>query len=228
MSITSTTGIAVNLQQLKDQISGFEGTLVAVSKTHAAEKIEEAYEAGQRHFGENKVQEMVDKAQALPKDIQWHFIGHLQRNKVKYIVDFVHLIHSVDSDRLWKEVEKQAAKKETTVDVLLQMHISQDEAKFGFSQEELNAVLEEGQWKERTHVRVRGLMGMATFTEDEAQIHKEFSGLRDYFHQLKEGPFAGDEHFTELSMGMSGDYPLAIEEGSTMIRVGSKIFGARN
>lgn len=199
-----------------------------MSKTHPAEKIQEAYEAGQRHFGENKVQEMVDKAGALPQDIHWHLIGHLQRNKVKYIVDFVHLIHSVDSDRLWKEIEKQAAKKDTTVDVLLQMHISQDENKFGFSEDELNAVLEEGQWKERTHVRVRGLMGMATFTEDESQIRKEFSGLRNYFHQLKEGAFSGSDHFNELSMGMSGDYQLAIEEGSTMIRVGSKIFGARN
>lgn len=197
-------------------------TLVAVSKTQPISAIQTLYDAGQRIFGENKVQEMVEKYEHLPKDIQWHMIGHLQKNKVKYMASFVHLIHSVDSFDLLKEINKQAAKNDRVIDCLLQIHIAQEETKFGMNEQEAESLLEVYQ-TEFPHVRVVGLMGMATFTEDESQVRKEFNFLKSIFDKLK-------STYTDLevlSMGMSGDFQMAIEEGSTMVRVGSSIFGER-
>ncbi|MGC6421742.1 MAG: YggS family pyridoxal phosphate-dependent enzyme [Flavobacteriaceae bacterium] len=196
-------------------------TLVAVSKTKPLAAINEAYESGQRDFGENKIQEMVQKWEALPEDIRWHMIGHVQRNKVKYMAPFVHLIHGVDSEKLLLEIEKQAAKNNRTINCLLQVHIAEESTKFGFSPEEVKQVLEKH--KTLPHVAIRGLMGMATFTENKDQITREFSQLKELFDEL----FANHKNAI-LSMGMSGDYPLALNQGSTLIRVGSKIFGTRN
>ena len=196
--------------------------LVAVSKTKSNEEIMEAYQAGQRVFGENKIQDMVAKQEALPKDIQWHMIGHVQTNKVKHMAPFVDLIHGIDSLKLLKEVNKQALKNERRIDSLLQLHIAEEESKFGLSKSEAEEALAlAAEWE---HVKVIGLMGMATFTEDKAQISAEFRGLKNFFdHQQAQYP-----DLKILSMGMSGDYLLAIAEGSNMIRVGSKIFGPRN
>ena len=205
-----------------------EATLIAVSKYHPAEAIIEAYTAGQRHFGESKAQDLVKKHDALPKDICWHFIGHLQSNKIKYIAPFIHLIHSIDSLRLLQEVDKQGAKHNRKIPCLLQIHIAQEETKFGFSFEECRAMLEEGQWKKLTHISIAGVMGMATNTDDENCIVKEFQSLVNFFHELKQTHFAHHSSFKEISMGMSDDYPLAIAEGSTLVRIGSKIFGNRN
>ena len=216
--------IASNIHQLKSEIPGHV-TLVAVSKTKPVEAIMETYAAGQRVFGENKVQEMADKYEQLPKDIQWHLIGHLQTNKVKYIAPFVHLIHSVDSVKLLQEINKQAKKNERVIDCLLQVHIAKEETKFGMDFEEVNAVLGSEELRSFENVRIRGLMGMATFTEDESIIHDEFRSLSQFFRQKISGIQA--PQFDILSMGMSGDYRIAIEEGSTMIRVGSSIFGTR-
>jgi pyridoxal phosphate enzyme (YggS family) len=201
--------------------------LVAVSKTKSAALIQEAYDAGQRHFGENKVQELVPKFEALPKDIQWHMIGHLQSNKVKYIVPFVHLIHSIDSDRLLVEVNKQASKYNRIVSCLLQVHIAREETKFGFSVDELKSFLRQGQIESLKFVRVAGLMGMATLTDNEAQVTDEFKSLRQAFDELRRDTLPPNISMEILSMGMSGDYSLAVAEGSTMIRVGSAIFGDR-
>lgn len=201
-------------------------TLVAVSKTHPNEALEAAYKAGQRIFGENKVQELVDKEAALPKDIEWHLIGHLQRNKVKYIASFVHLIHAVDSEKLLKEINKRAAQEERVIKVLLQMHIAEESSKFGFDEPELMEFLNSGRITKFENILVMGLMGMATFTDDSHQVRKEFASLKNLFDRLKGAQFPA-ETFTTLSMGMSGDFQLAIEEGSTMVRVGSSIFGAR-
>lgn len=201
--------------------------LVAVSKFHPNEAIEEAYRAGQRIFGESKVQELTAKHESLPKDIEWHFIGHLQTNKVKYIVPYVALIHGIDSYRLLEEVDRQAAKADRTVNCLLQLHIAQEETKFGFSFEECRAMLDARQWEELTHVRICGLMGMASNTDDTAQIRREFSSLSSFFGEVKSTWFANDDSFKELSMGMSHDYHEAIAAGSTLVRVGSKIFGER-
>jgi len=196
--------------------------LVAVSKTKSNEEIMEAYQAGQRVFGENKIQDMVAKQEALPKDIQWHMIGHVQTNKVKYMAPFVNLIHGIDSIKLLKEVNKQALKNERRIDSLLQLHIAEEESKFGLSESEAEEALAmAAEWE---HVKVIGLMGMATFTEDKAQISAEFRGLKNFFDRQK----AQHPDLKILSMGMSGDYLLAIAEGSNMIRVGSKIFGPRN
>ena len=196
--------------------------LVAVSKTKSNEEIMEAYQAGQRVFGENKIQDMVAKQEALPKDIQWHMIGHVQTNKVKYMAPFVDLIHGIDSLKLLKEVNKQALKNERRIDSLLQLHIAEEESKFGLSESEAEEALAlAAEWK---HVKVIGLMGMATFTEDKAQISAEFRGLKNFFDRQQ----AQHPELKILSMGMSGDYLLAIAEGSNMIRVGSKIFGPRN
>ena len=196
--------------------------LVAVSKTKSNEEIMEAYQAGQRVFGENKIQDMVAKQEALPKDIQWHMIGHVQTNKVKYMAPFVNLIHGIDSLKLLKEVNKQALKNERRIDSLLQLHIAEEESKFGLSESEAEEALAmAAEWE---HVKVIGLMGMATFTEDKAQISAEFRGLKNFFDRQK----AQHPDLKILSMGMSGDYLLAIAEGSNMIRVGSKIFGPRN
>ena len=222
------TTIENNLKQLLDELNGKDVKLVAVSKYHPVEMLQEAYDAGQRIFGESHVQELDVKQKVLPKDIEWHFIGHLQTNKVKYIAPYVTLIHAVDSMKLLKEIDKQAAKAERVIDCLLQVHVAKEETKFGFLPDELQQMLEDGEWKELKHVRIRGLMCMATNTDDEAQIHGEFREVKELFEAVKMRHFGTDEAFSELSMGMSDDYRIAIEEGSTMIRVGSLIFGARN
>jgi pyridoxal phosphate enzyme (YggS family) len=201
--------------------------LIAVSKTHPIERIMEAYEAGQRDFGENKVQELVEKYEALPKDIRWHMIGHLQSNKVKYIAPFVHLIHGVDSFNLLKEINKQGQKNGRQISCLLQFHIAQEDTKFGLSLEEAKAFLAGPEFSLLDHVRICGVMGMATFTENTAQIRKEFQNLHAIYQQLQSSYFSSNSEFKEISMGMSDDYPIAMEEGSTLIRVGSKIFGKR-
>lgn len=202
--------------------------LVAVSKFHPIEALQEAYEGGQRIFGESKVQEMTQKYEALPKDIEWHFIGHLQTNKIKYIAPYVALIHGVDSYKLLSEINKQAAKAGRIIPCLLQIHIAQEETKFGFSTDECRTMLEEGNWRQLKNVQIAGVMGMGTNTEDEAQIKREFSTLSAFFQEVKETYFREVSSFKEISMGMSDDYPIAIEEGSTLIRIGSRIFGARN
>ena len=201
--------------------------LVAVSKFHPVEALQEAYEAGQRIFGESKVQEMTQKYEALPKDIEWHFIGHLQTNKIKYMAPYVSLIHGVDSYKLLAEINKQAIKAGRVIPCLLQIHIAQEETKFGFSTDECREMLQEGSWKALANVQISGVMGMATNTEDEAQIAREFDTLASFFHEIKNDYFLDSPSFKEISMGMSDDYPLAIEKGSTLIRVGSKIFGER-
>lgn len=201
--------------------------LVAVSKTHSVEKIMEAYDSGQRHFGENKVQELVEKYEVLPKDICWHMIGHMQSNKVKYIASFVHLIHGVDSIKLLQEIDKQGVKHQRNIPCLLQFHIAQEQTKFGLTKEEAQEILTSSDFHSMRHISLHGVMGMATFTENAAQIREEFKTLQGIFMALKTAFFETSKEFKEISMGMSDDYPLAIEEGSTIIRVGSKIFGVR-
>lgn len=219
--------IANNLRQvLNDLPQGVR--LVAVSKFHSNEAILEAYRAGQRIFGESKVQEMTAKYESLPQDIEWHFIGHLQTNKVKYIAPYVSLIHGIDSLRLLTEVDKQAAKVGRIIDCLLQIHIAQEETKFGFTPSECRQMLSDEQWKALSHVRICGLMGMATNTDDTAQIECEFKRLHQFFEEVKATWFGDVSSFAELSMGMSHDYQEAIQAGSTLVRVGSKIFGERD
>jgi pyridoxal phosphate enzyme (YggS family) len=201
--------------------------LVAVSKYHPCEAITQAYEAGQRVFGESKVQEMTAKHEALPKDIEWHFIGHLQTNKIKYMAPYVALIHGVDSFKLLAEIDRQAAKAGRIIPCLLQIHLAQEETKFGFSLEECRAMLQAGEWRNLTQVRLDGVMGMASNVDDEAQIRREFHTLRSFFEEVRAQYFAGEAHFKEVSMGMSHDYPIALEEGATLVRIGSKIFGER-
>jgi pyridoxal phosphate enzyme (YggS family) len=201
--------------------------LIAVSKTKPNEDIIQAYQAGQRVFGENKVQEMTDKYESLPKDIQWHLIGHLQTNKVKYIAPFVTLIHAVDSLKLLKEINKEAKKNNRVIDCLLQFFIASEETKFGLTFEEATEILESKEFIEMENVRIVGLMGMASFVDDEEQIQDEFRTLYNYFQVIKSHHFKFNADFKELSMGMSGDYAIAIEEGSTMVRIGSSIFGGR-
>ncbi len=219
--------IAENLQRVRATLKS-DVRLVAVSKFHPVEALLEAYGAGQRIFGENHVQELVAKEEVLPKDIEWHFIGHLQTNKVKYIVPFVSLIHSVDSVKLLKEINKQAEKAERVVDVLLQLHVAAEETKFGFTPDELLEMLAAGEWKTLQHVRVVGLMAMATNTDDEGQIAREFDTVNQVFATMKKRFFADEPAFKERSMGMSGDYLIAQEHGSTMVRVGTTIFGERD
>lgn len=202
--------------------------LVAVSKFHPAEAISEAYDGGQRIFGESKVQELEEKYKVLPKDIEWHFIGHLQTNKVKYIAPYISMIHAVDSYKLLCEINKQAQKANRVIKCLLEIHIAKEESKYGFSFESCRQMLESEDWKGLENVSVCGVMGMATFTDDDAEIRNEFKSLHDFFTELKNSYFSNDDNFREISMGMSDDYPIAVEEGSTMIRVGSKIFGVRN
>ena len=209
-------------QSLPDKV-----TLIAVSKTHPVELIREAYEAGQRHFGENKVQEMMDKKPLLPDDVKWHLIGHLQSNKVKYIAPFVHLIHSVDSLKLLMVINKEAAKNNRIIDCLLQIHISTEETKFGLDAQELIQLLDSSEYATLSNIRVCGLMGMASFSDDLTLVRNEFRGLNNLFQQIKSSHFQADSSFSILSMGMSGDYVLAVEEGSNMVRVGSSIFGQR-
>ena len=203
-------------------------TLVAVSKTKPNELIEEAYKAGQRIFGENKAQELKNKAEVLPKDIQWHFIGHLQRNKVKYIAPHTSLIHSIDSIQLLTEVNKQGLKNNRIIDCLLQFHIATEESKFGLSLEEATELLNSNEFLNLKNIKIVGVMGMASFSNNEEQVRNEFIRLKDIFTQLNNNFFNQTATFQTISMGMSGDYRIAIEEGSTMIRVGSAIFGNRN
>ena len=218
--------IADNLKQVLAELP--QGVrLVAVSKFHPNEAIEEAYQAGQRIFGESKVQEMTAKYESLPKDIEWHFIGHLQSNKIKYMIPYVAMIHGIDTYKLLAEVNKQAGKAGRTVNCLLQIHVAQEETKFGFSPEECREMLDAGEWKALAHVRICGLMGMASNTDNIEQINGEFRLLSSLFKEIKENWFADSEVFRELSMGMSNDYHEAIASGSTLVRVGSKIFGER-
>ena len=201
--------------------------LIAVSKTKPLDLLQEAYDAGQRDFGENRVKELEEKEAALPKDIRWHMIGHLQTKKVKKIAPFVHLIHGVDKFKLLKEINKQAARNERVIDCLLQFHIAKESSKYGFDMDEVEEMANDPDFFELKNVRIVGVMGMATFTDDEDIIRSEFQTLADHFQDLKNGIFRQATYFKEISMGMSGDYPIAIEEGSTMVRVGSAIFGPR-
>lgn len=218
--------IAENLQEIKAQLPEHV-TLVAVSKTKPIADLQEAYAAGQRIFGENKIQEMTEKWEQLPKDIQWHMIGHVQTNKVKFMAPYVALIHGVDSLKLLEEINKQAAKNNRIIDCLLQIHIAEEETKFGFDASELEAILNAATFQNLKNIKVIGLMGMATFTEDNAQIQKEFQFLKSLFDQYQSVQWPNFQLQT-LSMGMSGDYQLAIACGSTMVRIGSSIFGVRN
>ena len=202
--------------------------LVAVSKTKSNEEIMEAYDVGHRVFGENKVQDMTAKNESLPKDIQWHMIGHVQTNKVKYMAPYVDLIHGVDSFKLLKEVNKQAAKNNRVIKVLLQFYIANETTKFGLQLDEAKEILSSAEFKDFQNVQVAGVMGMASNTEDKEQVLKEFQSLKSIFNTLKTNHFPSEDYFKEISMGMSGDYKIAIEAGSTMIRVGSSIFGKRN
>jgi PLP dependent protein len=216
-----------NLINLRQTLPG-HCRLIAVSKTQPVAAIEEAYGTGHRIFGENKVQELVPKYEALPKDIEWHMIGHLQSNKVKFIAPFVRLIHSVDSYKLLEEINKQGMRCQRRIACLFQVHISQEETKFGFSREELIELIRSQKLNDLQFVTIDGLMGMATFTDDTAQVQREFRTLKELFEELKRMALPGHMKMTELSMGMSGDYPLAIQEGSTLIRVGTAIFGQRD
>ena len=215
-----------NLLKVKQSLhEGIE--LVAVSKFHTKEYIEEAYAAGQRIFGESREQELKQKHQELPQDIKWHFIGHLQTNKVKYIVPYVSMIEAVDSIRLLREIEKQAAKVERVIDVLLELHIADEETKSGMELEECRELLAEGEWKTMPHIRIRGIMMMASNVDDENQIRQEFITAADFFDEVKAKYFADDDAFSERSYGMSGDYMIAQECRSTMVRIGTTIFGPR-
>lgn len=221
-------GIQTTIKEIRNQLPD-QVRLVAVSKFHPIQAIEEAYAAGQRIFGESKVQEMDEKHVALPSDIEWHFIGHLQTNKVKYIVPYVSMIHAVDSYKLLAEINKQAAKCGRTIPCLLEIHIAQEDSKFGFTFQECRDMLKAGEWQSLTHVDICGVMGMATNTDNEAQVYHEFETIYHFFEELKSTYFkAASSSFKEVSMGMSHDYPLAIRAGSTLVRIGSKIFGERN
>jgi len=219
--------IGTNIQKLKSGLpKGVK--LVAVSKTKPNEDILAAYQNGHRIFGENKVQELTRKQEELPKDIEWHFIGHPQSNKVKYMAPFVALIHGVDSLKLLKTINKEAKKNNRKIRCLLQFHIAEESTKFGLNEDEAVEILESEQYKQLTNVEIDGVMGMATYTDDMEQVRKEFRKLRIIFEKLKAQYFSDRDSFCEISMGMSDDFPIAVEEGSTMIRVGSKIFGPRN
>lgn len=218
--------IAQNINELKRSLPA-DVTLVAVSKFHPVKALEEAYAAGQRIFGESRAQEVASKQKTLPRDIEWHFIGPLQSNKVKDIAPFIHTIHSIDSLKLLQEVDKQAAKHNRIIRVLLEVHVAEEESKHGFSPDECRNLLREGQTAPYLNIQIGGLMGMATNTDDTALIQREFSTLKSLFSELKANYFNENEHFNVLSMGMSHDYPLAIHEGSTMVRVGTRIFGER-
>ena len=219
--------ISENLNKIKATIP--QGViLVAVSKTKPISDIMEAYNAGQRIFRENKIQEMTDKWEQMPKDIEWHMIGHVQRNKVKYMAEYVSLIHGVDSFKLLKEINKQALKHNRTINCLLQIHIAEEETKFGMDVNEVNALLSSEDYKNLKNIKISGLMGMATYTDNTDQIKKEFTFLHSLFNEIKNQiPLANTTEFKTLSMGMSDDYKLAIESGSNMVRIGSSIFGNR-
>jgi pyridoxal phosphate enzyme (YggS family) len=218
--------IAENIRKLKTEIPAHVA-IIAVSKRKPVDDILQAYQAGHRIFGENRVQELVEKQPLLPADISWHMIGHLQTNKVKYIAGFVDMIHSVDSLKLASAIDREAARAGRMIPVLLQIHIADEENKFGFSEDELISLLDSSKLSLLKNIRIEGFMGMATYTEDLEKIRSEFRHLREIFSRIKNAYFAGSDHFRQISMGMSGDYEIAIEEGSTMIRVGTLIFGAR-
>ena len=218
--------IAENLNKIKNTIPE-DVSLVAVSKTKPIQDLKKAYDAGQRVFGENKVQELREKQPQLPNDIEWHMIGHVQSNKVKYIAPYIALIHGVDSFKLLEEINKQALKNNRVIQVLLQFHIATESTKFGLQLKEAKEILDSEEYKRLGNIEVSGVMGMASFVENESLIRQEFSKLKSIFEELKSNYFTSAESFNTVSMGMSGDYPIAIEEGSTMIRVGSSIFGAR-
>ncbi|MBA4303864.1 MAG: YggS family pyridoxal phosphate-dependent enzyme [Sphingobacteriaceae bacterium] len=220
--------IKSELAALNMELNASAARLVAVSKTHPASAIEQAYAAGQRIFGESTAQELVDKYEKLPKDIEWHFIGHLQSNKAKYIAPFVHLIHAVDSEKLLQTIHKEGLKNNRIINCLLQVHLAREDSKFGLTEPALRAWLETGSWKSYTHARICGLMTIATNTENETILHQEFATLQALFDELKQKYFGEDAHFCELSMGMSADYPLALQHGATLVRVGSRIFGYRD
>ncbi len=215
------------LQKILQELKTSNAKLVAVSKTKPIEQILEVYEQGHKIFGENKAFELKEKYEAMPKDIEWHFIGHLQTNKVKYIASFVQLIHAVDSLKLLKEINKQAKKNERVIDCLLQFHIAQEQSKFGLNWDTALELLNSEMFKSFQNIRIVGVMGMATFTENKMQVLQEFQTLKRLYDQLKNDFFVNDVAFKEISMGMSGDYSLAIQEGSTMVRIGSLIFGNR-
>lgn len=219
--------IAQNLAEIKAALPQ-NVSLIAVSKTKPDEDILAAYNAGHRAFGENKVQDLAAKAERLPKDIEWHMIGHVQTNKIKYFAPFVHLVHGVDRLKVLKELNKEAAKNNRIIDCLLQVHIAAEETKFGFDAEEIKVLFNDNSLANYPHIRVRGLMGMATFTDDQTQVAREFAELKQLFDSLVSTFNIQHPTFNILSMGMSADYPIAIENGSTMVRVGTKIFGARN
>lgn len=221
-------GIKDQINAINNTLKGTSARLIAVSKTEPNEMILEAYHAGQRDFGENKVQDLVSKYEQLPKDIRWHMIGHLQRNKVKYIAPFVHLIHGIDSLKLLKEVNKEGAKNDRIINCLLQVHIAEEETKFGLSESELQEIILPDTLDQLPFVRIKGLMGMATNTDNETQVEKEFENLNKLFKSVQQNHDHSALDISELSMGMSGDYHLALKHGSTMIRIGSTIFGARN
>ncbi|MDO5524249.1 MAG: YggS family pyridoxal phosphate-dependent enzyme [Bacteroidia bacterium] len=218
--------IKANIDKLRQSVPP-QVKIVAVSKFHSGNEIGEAYNEGQLLFGESRVQELTEKQPALPADIEWHFVGSLQRNKVKFIAPFVHLIHSLDSERLLREIEKQAAANHRKIACLLQLHVADEETKSGFSPDECRRFLAAGTWRECPHVQIAGVMGMATYTDDMKQVRAEFRQIKSLFDEFKQQYFAHDDNFREISMGMSGDYPIAIEEGATIIRVGTLIFGER-
>ena len=220
--------IAEHINYFNEKLAPYKAKLIAVSKTKPTEALLQAYEAGQRDFGENKVQELATKAEMLPKDIRWHMIGHLQRNKVKYIAPFVHLIHAVDSLRLLQEINKQAAKNERVICCLLQVHIAQEETKFGFAPPELLELLGDATLSALQNVRITGLMGMATHTDNKELVKKEFKLLKQLFEKIKSDYSLENVSMHELSMGMTNDYPIACAQGSTLVRIGSAIFGPRN
>lgn len=220
--------IAEKISHFNSELAPFNAKLIAVSKTKPNEDLLQAYTAEQRDLGENKVQELVGKYESLPKDIRWHMIGHLQRNKVKYIAPFVHLIHAVDSARLLKEIDKQGEKNDRVIECLLQIFIAKEESKFGLDENELHELLNSDEFSEMKHIKVVGLMGMATNTENLDQVRSEFRGLKALFEKVKNEYQSERIEMMELSMGMTGDYQIALEEGSTMVRIGSAIFGERN
>jgi pyridoxal phosphate enzyme (YggS family) len=219
--------IAHNISNIQSQLPS-NVLLIAVSKTKPIPDIEEAYDEGVRDFGENKVQELTEKYEALPKDISWHFIGHLQRNKVKYIAPFVSLIHAVDSFKLLSTIEKEAAKHNRTINCLLQFHIAEEDSKFGLTYKDAVDLIEKYTAANMQHVGICGVMGMATYTDNTEQVKSEFATLRSYFDRLKNDYFETQHNFKHISMGMSQDFPIAVQEGSTMVRIGSIIFGERN
>lgn len=220
--------VKANLESVKKTFLNPACLLVAVSKTKPISDLQQAYEVGIRDFGENKVQELQAKQPEMSADVRWHMIGHLQSNKVKYIAPFIHLIHGVDSFKLLREINKQGKKIDRIIPVLIQMHIAEEESKFGFDKDELDAMLSSSDFFSLTHVKIQGLMGMATFTENEDQVRKEFKSLKMLFEELKSRELPSFVQLQDLSMGMSGDYLVAQQEGSTMVRIGSAIFGSRS